>query len=121
MTPTDLIHAYYEAFNERRWEQATACFAPDAVVDHLPLTRQRAGAAGYLEFVERWLAAFPDATFTIQSISSPDALTQNVHLLARGAHNGVLEFGGRVFRPSGVTVCLRVRELLQIQGGVIVF
>jgi predicted ester cyclase len=120
-TPTDLIHAYYAAFNERRWDDATACFAPDAALDQLPMTRQRAGPAGYLEFVERWLAAFPDATFTIESISSPDALTQNVHLLACGAHSGVLQFGGRVFRPSGVTVCLRVRELLQIHGGVIVF
>lgn len=120
-TAADLIQTYYEAFNERRWEQAVACFAPDAAVDHLPMTRQQPGPVGYLEFVERWLEAFPDATFTIESISSPDAIIQNVHLQARGTHTGLLEFGGRTFRPSGVTVCLRIRELLQIRDGVIVF
>jgi predicted ester cyclase len=120
-TPSDLIHTYYAAFNERRWDQAAACFAPDAALDQLPMTRQQPGPAGYLEFTERWLSAFPDATLTVESISSPDAITQNVHLLARGAHTGLLVFGGRVFRPSGVTVCLRIRELLQIHDGVIVF
>jgi len=121
MTATDLIHTYYSAFNERRWDRAAACLAADAALDHLPMTRQHAGPAGYLQFAERWLCAFPDATLTIESISSPDSITQNVHLLARGVHTGLLEFGGRVFRPSGATVCLRIRELLQIHDGVIVF
>ena len=120
-TAADLIQTYYAAFNERRWEQAVVSFAPNAALDHLPMSRQRRGPAGYLEFVERWLAAFPDATFTIESISSPDGITQNVHLLARGTHTGLLEFGGHIFRPSGVTVYLRIRELLQIQDGMIVF
>lgn len=120
-TPTDLIHTYYAAFNERRWDTATTCLAPDAALDHLPLTRQEPGPAGYLQFVECWLLAFPDASFTIESISSPNPATQSVHLLARGAHTGLLEFGGRIFRPSGVKVCLRIRELLQIRDGVIVF
>jgi predicted ester cyclase len=119
--PTDVIRSYYAAFNQRRWEQSAACLAPDAALDQFPVMRQQAGPVGYLEFVERWLAAFPDATFTIESISSPDAMMRNVHLLARGTHAGVLKFGGHVFPPSGVAVCLRMRELLQIRQGVIVF
>lgn len=116
-----LVRAYYAAFNERRLADAAACFGPAAVLDQLPMAHQQPGPQGYLEFAEHWLRAFPDAALTVDSISSPDAVTHNVELTMRGTHEGPFEFGGRTFRAKGARAALRIRELLQIERGRIVF
>jgi len=115
------IRAYYAAFNDRRVDEALTCLAPDAMLDQRPAPPvQQPGARGYAEFLSWWLSAFPDATLTVQSISSADGCTVDVELLAKGTHRGAFEFGGRVFRPTNTPVRLRMRELLQVRDGLIV-
>ena len=115
------IRAYYAAFNDRRVEDALTCLAPEAMLEQRPAPAfQQPGPRGYAEFLSWWLGAFPDATLTIQSISSADGCTVDVELLARGTHRGALDFAGRVFRPTNIPVNLRMRELLQVRDGLIV-
>ena len=116
-----VLEKYYACFNERRFVEATALFAETASIEQLPLQRQEPGGIGYLQFVSVWLRAFPNASLTPQNISSRDAATYEVDLLAAGTHRGALELAGWVFRPTGADVAFRLRELLQIREDKIAF
>jgi predicted ester cyclase len=116
-----IIDLYYTAFNQRRFVDAGTLFAPDAVLDQLPLLRQECGAIGYLQFVSAWLRAFPDATFAVKQVSTEDGRIFDVRLEAVGTHSGALEVGGRVFRPTGLQVTLSLREMLEVREGRIAF
>ena len=120
-SPHAIIDAYYAAFNQRRFVDAGTLFAPDAVLDQLPLLRQEAGAIGYLQFVSAWLRAFPDAHFAIEDVSTEDGRIFDIRIAASGTHSGALEVGGRVFRPTGAPVTLALREMLEIREGRIAF
>lgn len=115
------IREYYDCFNERRFVHAADLFTSDAVLEQLPLLRQERGGIGYLQFVSAWLRAFPDAVLTPERISSRDAITHDVTLTAEGTHQGPLELGGWVFRPTDLHVVFGVRELFQIREGKISF
>ena len=120
-SPRTIIDLYYTAFNQRRFVDAGTLFAPDAVLDQLPLLRQEAGAIGYLQFVSAWLRAFPDAMFAVEDVSTEDGRIFDVRLAGSGTHSGALEVGGRVFRPTGAQVTLALREMLEIRDGRIAF
>jgi hypothetical protein len=121
MTAEALIRLYYTHFNDRRLVDAASLIAADAVLEQVLTGPQQAGPAGYLEFANQWLRAFPDAVFTIENISSADSDTYNVDLLSTGKHHGTLAVGGFVFRPHGADAHLRLRELLQIREGAITY
>jgi hypothetical protein len=118
-----LIAAYYACFNERRFTDAVQLFAADATVEHIPLVRpQRRGPAAYVAFAEHWTRAFPDAVIAVQRVTPRTDSMLEVDLLARGSHQGALIIGpGLAFKPAGVTAIVRLRELLEIRDGKIVF
>jgi hypothetical protein len=117
-----LIATFYDAFNQRRFADAAALFADDAVLEHATPRRQEQGGAGYLIFARIWTQAFPDAALTIERIASQDEVTFEVELLVTGTHLGALDMGScGVFKPSNVRAALRVRQLLEIPVDRIVF
>lgn len=116
-----LIRQYYACFNERRLIDAAALLADDAVLEQVPLQQQRKGSAGYLQFVYGWLSAFPDAILAVQNIHSRDDVTHESDLLATGTHLGSLDMGGWVFKPTLTAASLRLRELIEVRDGRIVY
>jgi steroid delta-isomerase-like uncharacterized protein len=117
-----LIRDFYQAFNERRFNDAAAMFRDDAVLEHAALGRQQRGGEGYLQFVAMWTAAFPDAALTVERVASRVDHIYEVELLAVGTHVGALEMGSAgVFKPSGVRASLRLRQLFEIHEGRIRF
>ena len=118
--PLAIIQEYYAAFNDRRFLDAAALLADDAVLEQLPLRSQERGRIGYLQFVSMWLGAFPDAALRQRHVSSDGAAVE-VDLTLTGTHQGALHLGDWVFRPTGTPVTVHLRELLQIREGRIVF
>ena len=121
-TPAEsLIRQYYACFNERRLSDLAAWFDDDAIVEHMPRRPPQRGGEGYLQFVNAWVAAFPDAALTIERIVPRGMHTHEVTLLAKGTHKGGLELGGWIFRPTGACVSLHLREVLEVRDNKVVF
>ena len=116
------IRAYYACFNERRFRDAAALFTPDAIVQHIPLAHNERGAHAYQRFAETWIRAFPDGVLDPTRITSRGDTLWEVDLRASGTHLGALEFGSfGTFKPTGAHASLRLRELLDVRDGYIVF
>jgi hypothetical protein len=111
-----LIRRYFACFNERRFEDAAALFTEDAVLEQMPFHRQERGGGAYLLFANLWTRAFPDATLAIEEVIPQSAHAFEVHLAGTGTHTGVLTMDGCLFKPTGVSLNLRMRELLQFRG-----
>ena len=111
-----LIQRYYDAFNQRRFDEAARLFADDADLQLMTGERAR-GGAGYVRFAESWVSAFPDASLAVQHIQARNETMSEVYLLVTGTHRGTLDFGPYRFQPSGNDAALHVRELLDIRGG----
>jgi hypothetical protein len=119
-SPEDLIRAHYDDLNSRRLEVAAGRFHPDARLEHITGRIER-GPDGFRAFAERWLAAFPDALFSVECIRPRTAVLYDVDLRATGTHRGTLEFYSWTFRPTDVQLRLSARELLHVEGGQILF
>lgn len=112
-----LIRRYYACFNERRFRDAAALFADDALLEHIPFGQQNYGADGYVRFADAWMAAFPDGTFAVERVERRAETLFDVHLLATGTHLGVFDIGIYQFKPTSTKATLRLRELLNIRDG----
>jgi predicted ester cyclase len=116
------IRAYYTCFNERRFRDAGALFTSDAIVQHIPLAHTERGARAYQRFAETWIRAFPDGVLDARRIASRGDTLWEVDLRASGTHLGALELGSfGTFKPTGAHTMLRMRELLDLRDGKIVF
>ncbi|MGH9373978.1 MAG: ester cyclase [Vicinamibacterales bacterium] len=117
-----IIGQFFQHFNERRFDAAANLFKDDAILEHVPTRRHQRGGDGFLEFAEMWVRAFPDAALTVERVSSHDGVTTEVDLLARGTHLGALDMGAAgIFKPTGVSATLRLRQLLEIRDGKVTF
>jgi predicted ester cyclase len=117
-----VIGRFYQLFNERRLDEAATLFTDDAVLEHAPLGRHQRGGEGYLEFARMWTRAFPDAALTVERVTSNDSDTWEVELFARGTHLGPLDMGAAgVFKPTGARATLRLRQMMELRDGRIVF
>jgi predicted ester cyclase len=109
------IRRYYACFNERRFTDAALMFADDAVLEQVPFHCRERGGVAYLLFADTWTRAFPDASVTIEDVVERRGGTFAIDLIVEGTHRGDLAMGGCVFKPTGVTMTLRGRELLQFR------
>ena len=91
-------------------------FTDHAVLELIPAGQEH-GGAGYLRFAESWIAAFPNAKFSLERIEQRGETICEVYLLATGTHRGVLDFGQYRFKPTDADAVLHVRELLDIREG----
>ena len=122
VTCEDLVHRLYEHFNARRLDAAAALFHDDAVLEHARTGKQQRGGAGYLEFVQMWLGAFPDAVVAVERVTSRTPASCEVDLLASGTHLGPLDLGGYgLFKPTGAVGKLRLRQMLEVKCGKFAF
>jgi hypothetical protein len=67
------------------------------------------------------LRAFPDAVVSPERITPVGNSAYEVDLNATGTHQGALDLGGWVFRPTGAHATFRLRESLQLRGDKIAF
>src|SRR5438067_6790547 len=109
------IKQYYACFNERRFAEAAALFADDAVLEQVPFHCRERGGAAYLLFADTWTRAFPDARVTVGDIVERPGEIFEIELLVDGTHHADLAMGGCVFKPTGVRMTLRMRELIEFR------
>jgi predicted ester cyclase len=116
--PKPLIREYYAAFNERRIRDASALFAVDATLEHMPSAQTFRGPEAYTQFAGLWLQAFPDAVLRVEHIELRGDTIVEVDFVAEGTHVGTLQLGSfGSFKPSGQRMAIRIRELLEFRGG----
>jgi len=117
-----LIHGYYACFNARQLAEALEMFSVEAVMEAPPFTAAADGRKSYERFTRLWLEAFPDASLDIETIVHRSDTLHEVNLLATGTHTNLLDLGayGR-FKPTGERTTLRLRELIEIQHGLITY
>ena len=117
-----LIRQHYDCFNERRFADGADLFSEDCVLEHGPFGQRRHGRQGYLDLVNEWVKAFPDARLHIEHVEQRGDTICEVDLIGSGTHRGDFNMGGfGVFKASGVSATLRFRELLEIRGGRITY
>ena len=109
------IRHYYDCYNERRFTEAAGLFADDAVLEQVPFHCRERGGAAYLLFADTWTRAFPDARVTIEDVVERSGGVLAIELIVTGTHQGDLAMGGCVFKPTGVAMTLRLRELLEFR------
>ena len=119
-TADSLIRAYYACFNERRFRDLLSLFTEDAAFEQSPFRGSEPGKVERISFANAWLAAFPDAVLTIECVTPRDPVYE-VSLVATGTHDGALDLGGWIFKPTGIATTLRLRELLELREGRIAF
>ena len=110
-----MIREYYNCFNERRFADAAALFAEDAVLEQLPFGSRERGGAAYMLYAGAWTRAFPDATVTIQRVIERSPCVFEVDVIGTGTHQGDLIFGALVIKATGMPLTLNFRELLELQ------
>ena len=116
-THAALIAEFYTCFNERRFAEAAAMFAETALVEHSAVHRTMQGGDGYLTFAKMWCQGFPDAAVSVEQVTMRSEGMYEIELLARGTHLGNLDLGGGwLFRATGATAALRMRQLLQVEN-----
>jgi len=117
-----LIRQYYDCFNQRRFRDAVALFAREAVVEHPPFRQAQKGSDAFLEFAEMWVEAFPDGQLRIDQVEQRGDTICEVNLVATGAHQGTLKLGAYgVFKPTHAQLNLRLRQLFEVRFNRITF
>ena len=118
----ELIRKYYACFNERRFADAAEFFSDDAVLEHGPLEQRQQDGAGYLQFAEMWVRAFPDAALSIVRVEQHGDTICEVDLIVTGTHLGAFDLGeGGLFKATGAQAKIPVRELLEVRVGKITY
>jgi len=118
----ELIRKYYACFNERRFADAAEFFFDDAMLEHGPFGQRQQGGAGYLQFAEMWVRAFPDAALSIVRVEQHGDTICEVDLILTGTHLGAFDLGeGGLFKATGAHAKIPVRELLEVRVGKITY
>ena len=121
MTPDALLRLFYECFNERRFSDDRLLFTDDVVFELLPSERPLRGRRAFELFVARWSAAFPDAHLLPVHVEQRGESMCEVELTASGTHLGLFDLGAYRFKPTGLAVQLRLRQLFEFHEGRIAF
>lgn len=117
-----LIRHYYNAFNERRFDDAAELFTDDAVLEHVPADVPLKGPAAYLASARAAIAAFPDLALRIVHVEQRGDTICEVDVLCTGTHQGEWAMGELgPFKPTGQRHSYHVREMLEIRGGKITY
>jgi hypothetical protein len=121
MTPDALLRLFYECFNERRFSDDRRLFTDDVVFELLPSEPPLRGRRAFELFVARWSAAFPDAHLIPVHVEQRGESMCEVELTASGTHLGLFDLGAYRFKPTGLAVNLRLRQLFEFHEGRIAF
>ena len=121
MTPDALLRQFYECFNGRRFAETRQTFTSDVVFELLPSEPPLRGRKAFEAFVSRWSTGFPDAHMMPVHVEQRGELMCEVELTATGTHLGLFDLGAYRFRPTGLSVALRLRQLFEFRDGRIAF
>jgi steroid delta-isomerase-like uncharacterized protein len=108
---SELLDRFVELFNEGRFEEGVADFAPDGVVEEIG-TGRRFTPQENVENGRAWRAAFPDARGTIEG-KLLDGDRGAAEVVWAGTNTGPLL--GRP--PTGKAVAVRAVAVLETAGG----
>lgn len=116
-----LARRYYESFNERDFDAGERFVDAEAVFTYPQSPQQFIGRAGYRELARRWIAAFPDSSYSIGYVAVIDAVTVRTEWVMHGTHLGDLVLPGLPPMPATeVHAHVKFRETLRIVNGLIV-
>ncbi len=114
------VRRYYECFNQRDFEVGERFVDPQAVFLYPQATEQLIGRAGYREISRRWVAAFPDSSFSIIDVRVHEG-TVRTDWVAHGTHLGPLALPGLAPIPaSGMHTHIKLGETIRLERGLIV-
>jgi len=93
---TDLTHA----FNDSDWERGRSLCTPDVVYDETGTGRRVEGVDAYVELLQAWKRALPDARGTIRrTLANDDTVAQEI--LWEGTHTGPMLTPAGALPPTG--------------------
>lgn len=112
----NIARRLFEAFNDRHIEDGIGLVSEDLLWRDLPLDLTLGGKGGYRQWVEGWLAAFPNARVEMGNIVENEGWVA-VEGIARGVQSGMMVLPGREVGPTGRAVELPFSLVMQIVRG----
>lgn len=116
--PDELVRTIYRSFNERRFGEAKRLVAEDARTTSFALGRTLHGPEGFVQSMEHWVQAFPDAQMEIRNVIAAEAYVV-VEFVVRGTHRGPLDLPGGPIPATGGSVEVEYCDLWQIEDGTV--
>jgi steroid delta-isomerase-like uncharacterized protein len=92
-----------QAYNDRDWDKALECCTEDSNVIDIPTGQTYRGRAGWLEFLQNAVKAFPDSTLTLTNVVANDQFVAT-QCIFRGTHTGSLTMPQGEMSPTGRSV-----------------
>ena len=116
--PTQVADALIAGFNAGDWPQFRAPLAPNVVYEETGTQRRTQNADEYLQLVQGWKQAFPDAKGTIRNVvSSGNTVVQEITWT--GTHTGPLLTPGGTLPASGKPITVQASVWVTFQGDTI--
>jgi steroid delta-isomerase-like uncharacterized protein len=106
----------YEAFNAKDVERALGQAGENVEVVNVPLGLTFQGHEGYRQYLQGWIAAFPDSQVTI-SRTVADETGAITEFIGRGTHTGPLASPAGPIPPTGRPIEIQFCEALEITEG----
>lgn len=115
---TSIAESTITAFNAGDWAQFRAAVAPNVIYRETGTGRQAEGADAYVELLQAWKQAFPDATGMIRNVVAAGNIV--VHEVEwAGAQTGAMATPGGILPASGRQIAVLASLWYTFQGGTI--
>src|SRR5215212_4830047 len=112
---TSIAESTITAFNAGDWAQFRAAVAPDVIYQETGTGRRAEGADAYVQLLQAWKQAFPDATGTIRNaVASGNTVVHEVEWA--GTQTGDMATPGGVLPASGKPIAVLASLWYTIQG-----
>jgi len=115
---TGIAEAIITAFNTSDWARFRAALAPDVIYQETGTGRRTESADAYLQLLQGWKQAFPDATGTIRNVvAQGNTVAQEVEWA--GTQTGDMPTPAGVLPASGKQIAVLASLWYTIQGDTI--
>ncbi len=106
------------AFNASDWAQFRAVLAPDVIYQETGTGRRTESADAYLQLLEGWKQAFPDATGTIRNVvAQGNTVVQEIEWT--GTQTGDMATPAGILPASGKQIAVLASFWYTVQGNTI--
>ena len=111
-----LARRFYEAWNERNFDELAAAAAPDGTITIVGPGDTFRGPEGSRQFGEMWAGGFPDGAVTVDRvIASGDYVI--VEYTGRGTHTGTLATSMGDIPATGRSMTLELCDVMEFKDG----
>ena len=111
-----LARRFYEAWNERNFDELAAAAAPDGTITIVGPGDTFRGPEGSRQFGEMWAGGFPDGAVTVDRvIASGDHVI--VEYTGRGTHTGTLATSMGDIPATGRSMTLELCDVMEFKDG----